>query len=306
MTVDWIALDWGHETFRAWAMDASGKARAEVVSDSGSDHLTPDEFEPALIKAVSHWLGDGVTQIVAAGTLAGRDGWVKPDMCTVPCDPLGAGYVAAPCRDKRIKVSVVPGLQQIKPTEVTHGAGVRIAGLIAAYPKFDGIVLLPEDTSVWAHISAGEVVSFRTAMTTELCALIAGSSSLKRACGHSSSINEGVFLETVSETMSRPERIALSLRGIFALAELGECDGATANAQLWGAIIGAELAATKPYWLGQALAIVGAGRTAELYSKALEAQGVFAQHADEAEMTVRGLHAAYTRMVTPKGQQTVH
>ena len=80
-------------------------------------------------------------------------------------------------------------------------------------------------------------------------------------------------------------------RGLLGQSSLGE-----APARLSGLLIGAELAAMRPYWLGQSVALVGDPRLNALYASALKAQGVPCQSADGDEITLRGLIAAKSAM----------
>ena len=60
--------------------------------------------------------------------------------------------------------------------------------------------------------------------------------------------------------------------------------------------LGMELAATKPYWLGQSVAVLGASSIAAPYRAALEAQSVPVTLADAERMTLEGLKAAYAAL----------
>ena len=53
-----------------------------------------------------------------------------------------------------------------------RGEETQIAGFLALNPKFDGVICLPGTHTKWVHISAGEIVSFRTFMTGEMFALL--------------------------------------------------------------------------------------------------------------------------------------
>ena len=69
-----------------------------------------------------------------------------------------------------------------------------------------------------------------------------------------------------------------------------------ATARLSGLLIGAELAAARPYWLGQRIALIGAPKLAAHYAAALALQGVVAETANATECTLAGLTAAYVRL----------
>ena len=67
-------------------------------------------------------------------------------------------------------------------------------------------------------------------------------------------------------------------------------------AALSGLLIGAELAASRPYWLGQQVSVIGADAMARLYVAALAQVGVPATLADVDRMTLEGLTTAYKSM----------
>jgi len=70
----------------------------------------------------------------------------------------------------------------------------------------------------------------------------------------------------------------------------------TARARLSGLLIGAELAGARPYWLGQQIAVIGAGKISSHYIKALELQGTPATQVQGDSVTLAGLIAAYRRL----------
>ena len=84
-----------------------------------------------------------------------------------------------------------------------------------------------------------------------------------------------------------------SLRAESLLADL---DGATATARLSGLLLGAELAAARPYWLGQRVALIGNATLSAHYTPARGLQGVAAESADATEVTLAGLRAAYEQI----------
>lgn len=61
-------------------------------------------------------------------------------------------------------------------------------------------------------------------------------------------------------------------------------------------MIGIELAAAKPYWLGQQVAVIGAAASADASQTALTAQGVPVLRLDPTEMTLAGLRAAHAEL----------
>lgn len=296
MTVEWIAVDWGTTNLRVWAMGADG-VQAAATSDDGMGKLDRDRFEPALLGLISPWLADGTTtEVIACGMVGSRQGWHEAPYRAVPCAPIDPGsLVFVQTGDARLSVRLVPGLKQPVPADVMRGEETQIAGVLALTPGYDGIICLPGTHSKWAHVSAGEVVSFQTFMTGEMFALLSQSSVLRHGMV-GDGWDDSVFAEGLSDALSRPERIGAKLFGIRAEGLIAGLSPAAARARLSGLLIGVELAAARPYWLGQAVTIVGSEGLAQSYARALQAQGVDPQMISGTEAVLAGLAAARARV----------
>lgn len=292
VTPDWIALDWGTRNLRAWAM-RGGAAVAQAQLDTAKETLARDGFAPALHALIAGWQVDAATPIVACGMLGSRRGWVEAPYRPVPCAPLDTGLIRVP--DDSLNVHVIPGLKQPAPPDVMRGEETQIAGFLALNPGWDGVICLPGTHAKWAQVSAGEVISFQTFMTGELFALLADQSVLRPSV-QTEDFDGDAFTAAISDILSRPERLAAQLFAIRAADLLNGTVAAVARARLSGLLIGAELAAARPYWLGQNIAVIGAAPQAELYVQALKTQGVPATVADAARMTLAGLTAAYRQL----------
>lgn len=287
--VDWIAVDWGTSNLRAWAM-RGGKAIAEATCDKGMGSLKRPDFEPTLLALVDPWLGTAKTPVFACGMVGARQGWVEAPYSAVPAKPLADRFAQPDTKDPRIDVHVIPGLKQTDNPDVMRGEETQIAGLLAAMPNFDGVACLPGTHTKWVHISAGEVVSFRTFMTGELFGLLAKTSILRHSIGDG--WDDETFTKAVTDTLSRPEAMAANLFSIRADQLLNATDPGTAKARLSGLLIGAELAAAKAYWLGQNIVLIGDTTLSKHYARALQTQGAPTHIADAKETTLAGLTAA--------------
>ena len=128
-----------------------------------------------LLGLVGGWLAEGArTDVLICGMAGARGGWAEAPYAAVPCAPGPASFARAPTRDPRLAVRILPGLRQDTPADVMRGEETQLAGLLAAEPGFEGIACLPGTHTKWAHVSAGEVVSFASYMTGEIFALLAG------------------------------------------------------------------------------------------------------------------------------------
>ena len=294
---DWIALDWGTSNLRGWAISTQGAILDHAESADGMGSLTPDQFEPALLRLITHWLTDSPTPIIACGMVGARQGWTEAAYSAVPCPALSQNLTLAPTKDARLQVHIIPGLSQSDPADVMRGEETQIAGYLAQNPDFDGVICLPGTHSKWAHVSAGEVVSFRTFMTGEMFSLLAKTSVLRHSIAETG-WDEETFHTTLDQTLSRPEQLAAKLFSLRAESLLHGQSGDTARAKLSALLIGAELAAAKPYWLGQPIALIGAPALTRIYAAALNAQGSTPEIADVTAMTLAGLAAIYKSLET--------
>lgn len=286
---DWIAVDWGTSHLRVWGLSGDQIVQ-HAASDQGMGQLAPKDFEPALTGLVGDWLPDGqVTPVIACGMVGARQGWVEAPYRAVPCAPLGGKLAQALCRELRLAVHIVPGLKQGKPADVIRGEETQIAGFLALNPGWDGVICLPGTHSKWVHLSAGEVVSFQTFLTGEMFALLSEQSVLRHSVAGWA---EDGFAEGVAQGMERPERLMARLFALRAEALLDGLSADMARARLSGLLIGAELAAAKPYWLGQCVAVIGAAPLAQHYAQALDTLSVPVRIHDPTDMTLAGLITA--------------
>lgn len=289
MTFDWIAVDWGTSHLRAWAMQGATAVHS-AQSDRGMARVTKGGFQAALLDLVEEWLPAHPIDVIACGMVGARQGWVEAPYAAVPTAPVPNVPIRVPGTDPRIRAFVVPGLKQNTPPDVMRGEETQIAGFLEAHPNWDGVICLPGTHTKWVQISANEVISFRTFMTGELFELLRAGSVLQHSIGEG--WDDTAFTEAVADTLSKPEQLASRLFGLRAADLLHGQDSGTARARLSGLLIGAELAASRPYWLGQQIALIGAEALSCVYAKALKPQGVYAETADATATTLAGLTRA--------------
>lgn len=292
MTVEWIAVDWGTSNLRVWGMDTVDRVVVELSSDQGMNTLTPEMFEAELLKLIAPHLSAPLTPVICCGMAGSRQGWSEAPYKTAPCTPPGgleAHRVAN--TDPRIAVFILPGVKQMSPPDVMRGEETQISGFLRKFPDFDGVLCLPGTHTKWVQISAGEIVSFRTCMTGELFALLSEASVLRHSV-QSTAFDQDAFETAVRDGISNPADLATQLFRLRAASLILDMGPALARTRLSGLLIGSELAATKPYWLGQQVAIIGTSTLSDRYCAALTAQGLAPQQADAIEMALQGLAAA--------------
>jgi 2-dehydro-3-deoxygalactonokinase len=294
---DWIAVDWGTSHLRLWRMSRAGAVLGRRDSDKGMGRLTPDGFEPVLRDLLKDDLPkDGRLAVICCGMAGSRQGWAEARYAPVPCAPPGirkATLVQTRCEN--LSVHILPGLSQASPADVMRGEETQIAGFLAVEPDFDGVICLPGTHCKWAHVSAGEVVSFRTFMTGEMFALLSGQSVLRHSVA-ASGLDRDSFATGVERSLSRPEALAGDFFSLRAESLLHGLDPVVARSRLSGLLIGAELAAARPYWLGRDIVIVGESGIAKAYHAALDIQGAAPRQVSAEDMTLNGLRAAYEEL----------
>lgn len=287
---DWIALDWGSSNLRAYAI-GDGQILAEAAGPGAAALTDAAAFQDALLATVGPWLDDAPMPMLACGMVGSRQGWVEAPYLTVPTAPLdGAAMVQVPATDPRVDLRILPGLRQQTPADVMRGEETQIAGLLALRPDFDGVVCLPGTHSKWARVSAGEVVGFQTAMTGELFHLLSTASVLRHGMGEG--WDEGAFAAGVAEGRRDADRLPTRLFTLRAEGLMGDLLPDAARARLSGLLIGAELAATRGWWLGQDVALIGAPALTARYATALAMQGIEAREYEGGAMSLAGLTRA--------------
>lgn len=164
----------------------------------------------------------------------------------------------------------LPGFVQDTPPDVI-GAQVRlwIAGFLHLNRAWDGVICaIDGDISHWLHLSAGEAVSAQSFLTPQLALALGGT--------------VPPSLQALDDSLSRPERLAAHLRA----AQVSQQGDA-----LSGHLLGAELAAARPYWLGQQVALITDRTDPTGHAAALTAQGIPAPIHPPSDLVAPGLAA---------------
>lgn len=279
---EWIAADWGTTNLRLWAMHGT-EVLDSRQSDQGMSKLQPDEFAGVLDGLTADW---GDAPVIACGMVGSRQGWIEAPYAPVPL-AARPRLVQVPGR----RVWIICGVSQMDPPDVMRGEETQIAGLLAARPDFDGTICLPGTHTKWARISAGEITSFQSFMTGEIFALLARQSVLRHTVGDPADLD--AFDSALNDALTQPHRAYGRLFQMRAGALLGDLSPETAGGRLSGSLIGWELAAAKPYWLGQDICVIGAPALSALYARALSAQGVICTEGDAQATTLAGLYSAW-------------
>ena len=291
-----IAADWGTSNLRIWGIDHRGHVINTINNGKGMASIIPSEFEPYLISLIESWLpkeGNAKCPIIICGMAGAKTGWKEAAYLKAPCAPINKDkIIQVETDDQRISVSIIPGIMQTSPPDVMRGEETQIAGYLSNKPDFDGIICLPGTHTKWAHISANEIVSFKTFMTGEIFLSLSERSILKTSV-QSNDFDSTSFLEAFEDTYSNPALLSSKLFGLRAADLLENTSTKFLKSKLSGYLIGCELAGAKSYWLGQNIIMIGNNDLCILYQKALKKLGLNVTIENTQNVTLDGLKQVF-------------
>ena len=295
----WLAADWGTSYLRVWVIDKGGTVIERCKANCGMAHISSDQYEKEFLKLVEPLLSENeLTKVICCGMAGSQQGWCETLYLQVPCKPHSVDHARqVKTMDARIQVYILPGIKQISPPDVMRGEETQIKGFLSLNKDFDGIICLPGTHTKWVHVSAGELVSFQTFMTGEIFSLLSKQSVLKHNMNYDSWDND-IFLSSVGDSISQPAVFSSALFSMRAqsLVSKGANKFAQNFSRLSGLLIGMELVASRPYWLGQNVAVIGDTKIANAYFEALKGQGTHLIMANAERMTLEGLKSAYNNL----------
>ena len=295
----WLAADWGTSYLRVWVIDKRGTVIERLKANCGMAHISYDQYEKEFLKLVEPLLSENeLTKVICCGMAGSQQGWCETLYLQVPCKPHSVDHARqVKTMDARIQVYILPGIKQISPPDVMRGEETQIKGFLSLNKDFDGIICLPGTHTKWVHVSAGELVSFQTFMTGEIFSLLSKQSVLKHNMNYDS-WDSDIFLSSVGDSISQPAVFSSALFSMRAqsLVSTGANKFAQNFSRLSGLLIGMELVASRPYWLGQNVAVIGDTKIANAYFEALKGQGIHLMMANAERMTLEGLKSAYNNL----------
>jgi len=263
-----IAVDWGTSSFRAFRV-RDGQVLARRETPHGILHVGSDEFAPTLRRVVGPWLEAGETQILMAGMVGSRQGWLEVPY--LPC-PAGVGELAAALTAVPFEgaaVRIVPGLRSVDANgvpEVMRGEETQIAALL---PTLDlAIACLPGSHSKWVEIAEERITGLTTHMTGEAFAALRQHTILARTMAegetHTDAFRRGVVRSAEQGGLLH------HLFGVRTQALFGELPETEAASYLSGLLVGHEVVAMAP--VGK-VHLIGTPALCSLYALAISYYG---------------------------------
>jgi len=287
-------VDWGTTNFRAYLVDSVGNCIDRVINEGGV--LAIDgAFHRVLQEFIGHWLEPKVSiPILLSGMVSGRNGWVE--LPYVEC-PLNAKTLAKNLRQMNSfnsgKCWLVPGVSSTGASacfDVMRGEEIQYLGarLLAEKRRspLPDFICMPGTHNKWVVSSAGEMISFSTAMTGEIYSLLGRTSLLSKSVASGGSWSEKAFEEGLS-CSGRPGGLLHQLFTVRSLHLSGEHLLEQGEPYLSGLLIGNEIRSMLPS--GEAVvAVVASDSLMEKYLHALHYFGHTAYGINSEQATIAG------------------
>jgi len=287
MGVEFIAVDWGTTSCRAYRANAEGIVIETVVAAEGVLAVRDGDFEAALERLIGNW--DTSLPVLAAGMITSRHGWIE--IPYVAC-PAGAEELAESLHLHRTgrgrKVAFSTGLSYRAADGIPDVMRGEEALVLGATEDGRGHFVTPGTHSKWIAKENGRIVRFTTYATGEVFAALGNHTILGRLMKEGPH-DDAAFLRGVKSALGDPAGFLHRVFSARSLGLFGEMPPEHIASYLSGQVIGTEVAharvACPPDTIYVVLASAAIGGH---YVKAMEAAGLKARLGDPLAI-VRGL-----------------
>jgi 2-dehydro-3-deoxygalactonokinase len=270
--------DWGTSNLRLFRVEGgvvTGRLKGPGI---GALPASPAEVFGTTL---APWLEAGRPKWVQLCGMAGaRDGWVETPYVDCPADAAHWSGGSARFDHDGVPVSITAGLACIDVDgipDVMRGEETQIFGALSLNPDLavgQHIIVLPGTHSKWTLIDNGRVVSFCTALSGELFALLRDHSTLLRATT-TTATDEPAGFESGLDRAGREKRLLTSLFATRALQLRDSRSPEWAAGYLSGLIIGNEIAEmTAIFPAVETVQIVGDPTLGKRYAQAFARCGI--------------------------------
>lgn len=292
-----IGVDWGTSSLRAYRIGPDGALGGTRCLPRGILTVEPGGFAAVLEEIAGDWIAAGERRVLLSGMVGSRQGWVEAPYLPCPAGLDGLAAAAVPAPFAAAEVRVLPGLSCRDAhgvPEVMRGEETQILGAAAAIGPQEATVCLPGSHSKWAQVKGGAVLAFRTHLTGEAFAALAGHTILARMMDIRAPHHPGGFARGLARAR-QGGGLLHHLFGLRAAALFDEMEEAEAASCLSGLLIGHEVAAALEEGVAPPVILIGAESLTARYGEALDAFGVPHRTAP-AHAAARGLFLAAERL----------
>jgi 2-dehydro-3-deoxygalactonokinase len=293
-----LAVDWGTTNLRAWTLRPDGSVAAHRAFDLGVGRLGPGEAAVRFRQEVRPELEAQDLPALIAGMAGSNIGWLEVPYAECPADATALARGVRSVPGEAPFVGIVPGLKGsgVCGPDVMRGEETQLFGWLAGDPARRAgpqVICHPGTHAKWVLAVDGRIERFVTAMTGELFALLTTHSVLKGAEGDADgpAFDEGVAAAGEGDGLAA--RLFTARSRVVGGGGLAPAD---VRAYLSGLLIGADVASS-PRLLGAPagapVSVVGDGRLARAYQRALARRGVTAEVYDGEAAVLAGLRTLY-------------
>ncbi len=269
-----IALDWGTTRARAFLLSERGEVLERRSADQGIQSVPAGGF-PAAFEAIAGDLRRMApeAQIVLAGMVGSRNGWVEAAYVPCPASPdaIAAAGLKVALADGTPAL-ILPGLSCDEGAfDVMRGEETLIVGLGLA----DGIVCLPGTHSKWALVEGGRITRFASFMTGEIWGLLRQNSILSRLAEEPTEEGARLGLAAGFAASRRPGGLLNTAFAARSEVLAGRLPGSAVGPYLSALLVGHEIAgALALFGRHDTVHLVAEGAMAESYGAGLAAAGL--------------------------------
>ncbi len=279
MTKEFIALDWGTTSFRAYHVGADGVVIRDIVDANGILSVKDGAFETALESHIGAW--DTALPVLAAGMITSRQGWVE--LPYVDC-PAGPAEIAAKLHKLVTAagrtIHFATGLHLRSDTlghDVMRSEEMQVFGSLGQGVSH---FITPGTHSKWIDVEGERIVRFATYVTGETFSVLRQHSILGRLM-NSDDVNEEAFARGVVKAQADPSGLLHSLFSVRSLGLFNEIAAEGLSSYLSGLVIGTEVAhALQSRSRRAGYTILASPKIGGRYAKALEVAGVEVRYGD--------------------------
>ena len=287
MASDFIALDWGTTSFRAYRVAADGHVLDTVAAPEGILAVKDGRFEAALEALIGAW--DVQLPVMAAGMITSRQGWIE--LPYLPC-PASAADLARALhmhtteRGRRIAFATglsyraPDGMPDVMRSEETQVFGSLDLGL--------NHFVTPGTHSKWITTEGDRLVRYATYVTGEVFAALKDHTILGRLMTPGPD-DEEAFAMGVRAALEDPAGFLHRIFSARSLGLFGELAPEAISSYLSGQVIGTEVAhAIRDNPREAEYAVLASPGIGGRYVKAIEIAGLKVRYGDP-QAIVKGL-----------------
>jgi 2-dehydro-3-deoxygalactonokinase len=240
LSSEFIALDWGTSSFRAYLLGGDGAIQETIAAPHGILAVKDAAFDETLESHIGHW--NKALPIMASGMITSRQGWVELPYVACPANLKSIAAAIHPHTSKQgRKLFFIAGISYRSPNgipDVIRGEETQVLGASQGGTEY---FVTPGTHSKWIDVSNGEIKSFSTYMTGEVFALLKNHSILGRLMTGETS-NPAAFEQGVRTGLKEPAGFLHHIFSTRTLALFNEMPTDSLSSYLSGQVIGTEIA----------------------------------------------------------------